>query len=327
MGGVVRFVAIVLLSAAIAACGGGGNSAVTTSSTSPTVTAIAGSPTARGTQADGTGASALFWGGGHLALDGAGNIIVSDHGALRNITAGGNVTTIASSTNFFSIAVSPGGDIFGSPYMIGATSTSSYPNFTYAATLPVLTASGSMQDVHAIWNPGTTSALPGLNGGLVIDNNGNFYFADKEGNRILKIRPGIDMTVFAGSGTAAFNDGFGTAASFHAPTSLAVDAVGNVIVNDFGNGAIRKISPDGSVSTIITSVQLTSMGPFVAVDGNGSIFVNALNNIKRIDVHGNVTTFPLTGVVDAIYDMVADQSGNLYLSTRGVGAQVWRVSF
>jgi len=162
---------------------------------------------------------------------------------------------------------------------------------------------------------------------VAIDKNGNFYFADEDNNRILKIRPGGDMTVFAGSGTAAFKDGVGTAASFHAPTALAVDAAGNVLVNDFGNGAIRKISSGGSVSTVITLVQLTSMGRLIAVDGGGNIFVDAIHNIRRIDVHGNVTTFPLTGVVDAIYAMVADQSGNLYLSTSGIGAQVWRVSF
>jgi hypothetical protein len=325
MRAVVKLVVIVMLSAAIAACGGGGNSGVTTSSNSPTVTAIAGSPNARGTQADGTGTSALFWGDGHLALDGAGNLIASDHGSLRKVTADGNVTTIASGTFFFSIAVSPVGDIFGSPYMIGATS--SYPNFTYAATLPVLTASGSIEDVYATWTPESTSAIPRLNGEMVTDSNGNFYFADERGNRILKIRPGIDMTVFAGSGAAAYNDGVGTAASFRGPTSLAVDVAGNVIVNDIGNGAIRKISPDGSVSTIITIVQLTSMGRHIAVDGDGNIFVDAFPNIKRIDDHGNVTSFPLDGVVDPIYDMVADHSGNLYLSTSGIGAQVWRVSF
>ncbi|HEY5975361.1 MAG TPA: hypothetical protein VIU41_11510, partial [Geobacteraceae bacterium] len=153
--------------------------------------------------------------------------------------------------------------------------------------------------------------------------NGNFYYADEDGNRILKIRPGIDVTVFAGSGTAALIDGVGTAAAFHNPSSLVADMAGNLIVNDFGNGAIRKISPDGTVTTIAT----TSKGRYIAVDGANNIFVNALRNIKRIDVYGNITTFPLTSVTDPISDMVADQSGNLYLLTYGVGAQVCRVSF
>ena len=293
-----------------------------TSTSAPTVTAIAGSPTARGTQHDGTGSAAEFWSWGHLALDAAGNVIVSDGGALRKVTQAGAVTTIAGPANFFSIAVSPGGDIYGCPYSISAIS---FPNLVYAMTFPVLTVTGTVQE-QATWLPSSaSSSLPQMNisGGLAIDKSGNFYYADEDGNRILKIRPGVDVTVFAGSGTAALSDGVGPSAALHNPTSLIADAAGNLIVNDFGNGAIRKISPDGTVTTVAT----TSKGRYIAIDGAGNIFVDAIHNIKRIDVYGNITTFPLIGVTDPIWDMVADQSGNVFLDTGGVGAQVWRVSF
>ena len=53
------------------------------------------------------------------------------------------------------------------------------------------------------------------------------------------------MTTLAGSGTATWADGLGTAASFNTPTSLSVDSNGAVYVADTSNHLIRKVSSSG----------------------------------------------------------------------------------
>lgn len=83
---------------------------------------------------------------------------------------------------------------------------------------------------------------------------GIFYLTDVKNHMIwsIKISPDYaegDLSIFAGSGQAGYKDGQGNTAQFNAPTSLSLDAAGNLYVADTGNSAIRKITPDGVVST------------------------------------------------------------------------------
>lgn len=58
-----------------------------------------------------------------------------------------------------------------------------------------------------------------------------------------------ELKLLAGSGYKGYRDGKGNKASFYAPTSLSIDALGNIFVADTGNHAIRKITPEGVVTT------------------------------------------------------------------------------
>ena len=53
------------------------------------------------------------------------------------------------------------------------------------------------------------------------------------------------VSTLAGSGTAAWADGLGTAASFYFPYGVSVDSNGAVYVADYGNQRIRKVSSSG----------------------------------------------------------------------------------
>ncbi|HEY3757160.1 MAG TPA: protease pro-enzyme activation domain-containing protein [Opitutaceae bacterium] len=86
--------------------------------------------------------------------------------------------------------------------------------------------------------------------GIAVDPQGNVIVADSGNQAIRRITPaGVTTTVAGGNGLGS-NDGIGTAAHFNNPTGVSVDSQGNIYVADTGNAAIRKIAPDGTVTTL-----------------------------------------------------------------------------
>ena len=126
--------------------------------------------------------------------------------------------------------------------------------------------------------------------------------------------PSYSVSTLAGGGSAGgtvqgFADGAGSSAKFYNPTGIAVDAWGTVYVADKENHLIRKIMPDGIVSTFSgggsaggsasghadgAGVAATFNGPTgVALDSSGSLFVADQSNslIRKITPSGVVVTF------------------------------------
>ena len=144
--------------------------------------------------------------------------------------------------------------------------------------------------------------------GLVIDKQGNTYVADAgENNKIRKITPDGIMTNFAGS-KEGYADGLADAAAFNTPSGLAIDADGNIYVADTGNNVIRKITPQGTVSTLAgngkagyldgSATEAQFNGPIgVAVDKTGKVYVADTYNdrIRVITVDGKVSTVAGSG--------------------------------
>jgi sugar lactone lactonase YvrE len=139
--------------------------------------------------------------------------------------------------------------------------------------------------------------------GVAIDSRGNVYVADGgDGNRIRKIGTDGVVSTLAG-GREGFADGVGSAAAFNTPSALAIDRRGNLYVADTGNHAIRKIAPDGSVTTIAGNGKpgfadgpgalARFNGPVgIAVDDAGIVYVADTYNdrIRRIALDGSVST-------------------------------------
>jgi sugar lactone lactonase YvrE len=130
---------------------------------------------------------------------------------------------------------------------------------------------------------------------VAVDAAGNLYVADYGNNLIRKITTAGVVTTLAGNGTIGANNGPGATASFSGPSGVAVDNAGNVYVADAGNNLIRKIAPDGTVSTLagtvaavdtsntVTSEPLFSSPSGVAVDASGNVYVaDAGNNEIRV---------------------------------------------
>jgi hypothetical protein len=173
--------------------------------------------------------------------------------------------------------------------------------------------------------------------GIAAASDGTVYVADGVGaHRIYRITPDGMLSTFAGS-EAGFADGPAAAARFDTPSGLATDRNGNLYVADTGNNSIRRVSPDGVVSTVAgTSAGLN--GPVgVAVDPRGRVIVADTYNDRIIGVepNGAVTTIAGGGVpgfadgVEAKFDtpcgVAVDASGNIYVADTGNG--VVRVVF
>jgi sugar lactone lactonase YvrE len=86
-------------------------------------------------------------------------------------------------------------------------------------------------------------------GGLAVGADGSIFFTDLRHHRICRALPDGGFEVVAGS-EKGFADGPAASALFHEPTSLACDHAGNLFVADKRNKRIRKITPDGEVSTV-----------------------------------------------------------------------------
>ena len=144
--------------------------------------------------------------------------------------------------------------------------------------------------------------------GVAVAKDGTVYVADAcESNRIRKISPDGNVTTLAG-GSEGYADGVGSSASFNTPSALALGPGGNLYVADTGNNRIRKITPEGQVSTVagdgtagyvdgpVAKAQFN--GPIgLAVSDGGDIYVADTYNdvIRMITTEGQVTTIAGAG--------------------------------
>jgi DNA-binding beta-propeller fold protein YncE len=95
--------------------------------------------------------------------------------------------------------------------------------------------------------------------GISIDGLGNLYVADTYNNRIVKILPDGTATTIAGRGPSysyyykggySGDGGWATDAELYLPHAVAVDAAGNVYIADSENFRVRKVTPDGIITTV-----------------------------------------------------------------------------
>ena len=142
--------------------------------------------------------------------------------------------------------------------------------------------------------------------GVAVDGSGNVYVADTLNNTIRKISANGAVTTLAGmAGKAGSDDGIGATARFRNPWGIAVDGSGNIYVADSSNDTVRKITPNGRVTTYAGSAGMSGTNNFVggrlnnpfavAVSdtGAGWIYVadSGNNMIREIRPQGDVLPF------------------------------------
>ena len=133
--------------------------------------------------------------------------------------------------------------------------------------------------------------------GICIDNDGNLYIADAYNHCIRKISTDGEVSTYAGTGTAGYQDGGASIAKFNQPINICMDDEGNMYVSDFINQRIRKISTNMLVTTIAgTGVAGYQNGPVteaqfnyprgICLDDTGNIYIGDSWNhrIRKISV-------------------------------------------
>ncbi len=139
--------------------------------------------------------------------------------------------------------------------------------------------------------------------GLARDSKGTLYLAERGKHRLRSVTTAGVSSVFAGEGTAGFIDGPAAKARFNAPTGIAVDPFGTVYVADSNNHRVRKVNPQGVVTTLAgsggtgfkdgkgTAAQF-NLPWGIDVGSKGDVYVADRNNhrVRRIATDGTVTT-------------------------------------
>ena len=194
-----------------------------------------------------------------------------------------------------------------------------------------------------------TDAELGNPAGVALDRAGNVYIADRDNSRIRKVNTAGIISTFAGDGTFGFggDGGQATDAQLNLPWNVATDNSGNVYIVDQLNQRIRKVSPDGIITTIAGSGSygggsggfggdggpatsaLLNYPYAVVVDPTGNIFIGDENNhrVRKVATTGIITTVAGTGATGATGDggpatnaavsgqgLTMDASGNLFIS-------------
>ncbi|HME82889.1 MAG TPA: SMP-30/gluconolactonase/LRE family protein [Candidatus Eremiobacteraceae bacterium] len=238
----------------------------------------------------------------------------SNDDSLRKITAAGTVSRVTSFPYPNGILVSPRdgmvyvatGAIHCSEAVGGMLVSTHCPGTN--GVVVVDPATGDHHD-YAGAGPGRADGV-GTNArftaaaDIVFDpDNGNMYVTDYGNHVIRQVTPDATVTTFAGSGTAGSADGVGPAASFSGPRGIAYCAKDkSLYVADRDNNEIRRITMDGTVSTVAGTNSVGFVdGPVasarfdhpqgVACDAAGDIFVaDTDNNTIRVISAGGVVS-------------------------------------
>ena len=246
-----------------------------------TVSTIAGNGL-KGNQ-DGAGINATFSGVDGLATDKFENIYITERevGRVRRISANnGMVSTIATGLTYpEGIVVDDSGNIY-----VGDLNKllKIDPN----GTISILAGGDDAGFTDGI---GTDAKFNNLTS-LAIDASGIIYATDGSNHRIRRITPNGEVGTVAGS-TRGFADGAAVSAQFDYPTGITVDLEGNLFVVDYYNDSIRKITPDGQVSTLVDSNtpgfdegDETNILETITIDVDGNLYItdSKNHNIRKI---------------------------------------------
>ncbi len=161
---------------------------------------------------------------------------------------------------------------------------------------------------------GGTATNASLNrpSGLALDALGNLFVADMNNNRIRKMDTNGMINTVAGNGTGSYSGdgGAATNASLNLPSGLALDVLGNLFIADYFNNRIRKVSVNGTITTVAgggnnspgdggaaTNASL-NIPVRVGLDAFGNLFISDNNNhrIRKVALFANYPTLTLNNV-------------------------------
>ncbi len=254
-----------------------------------------------------------------VAADAKGNLYIADtnYDRVRKVSPNGTITTFAGS-----------GNPFGSP---------------------AIRVSGD-------GGPATSAGLPDP-WGVAVDGKGNVYITEHYRHLVRKVDSRGIITTFAGTAKFGFSGDGGpaTKAQLYYPSGVAADSKGNVYIADSQNFRVRKVSPDGKITTFAgtgktiahvssganrgpkplgdggpaTKATLSSPGS-VAVDGIDNVYIGDYFRVRKVSPQGTITTVAGTGhggppfcargpatseLIGPSPDVAVDAQGNIFIAS------------
>jgi hypothetical protein len=183
----------------------------------------------------------------------------------------------------------------------------------------ISTLAGSGMDGFGGDGGPATAAQFRLPAGVAVAADGSVLIADVANHRIRRVAADGTISTFAGtatSGSGGGDGGFGgdggpaTGAQLRSPFGVAVAPDGSVLFSETSNRRIRRVAPDGTISTFAgtgasgfggdggpaTAAQLNPSGVAVAPDGSVLITSTTNQRVRRVSPDGTISTLAGTGV-------------------------------
>ncbi len=280
-----------------------------------------------------------------VALDSSGNVYVTDLGnsSIREIFTNGTINSVTGngSAGFSGDGGSAVGAQLASPHDIALDSNNNLYIADTGNTRIRIISNGKINTFAGSMR-GTEGGNLGDNGpalsaqfiaptGVAVDKNGNVYVSDIGNATVRKIAPNGIITTIAGTGFLSFGafqgeGGPATQALLGAPYSLTLDSAGNLYIADTGLSRLFRITPDGTIHTVVANFPAQSC----AIDAAGNIFVPDIynNTVDKILPTGTllwiggdgVSGYAGDGGVGTVGNMgnptgvALDKSGNVYVA-------------
>ncbi|MBI4907204.1 MAG: hypothetical protein HY820_26505 [Acidobacteria bacterium] len=273
-----------------------------------------------------------------LTIDPNGNLYFAETSSVRvrKIDNAGIITSVIGRDNAQIIDTTT-----GSPYCVTWTSNGlyvAYYSFLYQVQGNAVTriATGNSFDDGPIFN-----ATFDLIYGLAAAPDGAIYVTDYWNSRVRRIRSSAVATI-AGRSRYGGDGGPAASALFFEPRNVVYDGLGNLFVTDNRNSRVRKITPDGVITTVAgTGIRgasgATNSDPLrvnlyfphsMAFDSDGNLLFSDLARVLALTPSGALRNFAGRGssgfggdgaaanaaTVRDIMGMAADAKGNVYLA-------------
>jgi sugar lactone lactonase YvrE len=260
-----------------------------------------------------------------LALDATGNVFISSYTRIHSVNPTGLLTNVAFVGGF---GIGDGGSATGAS-LVAPTS------LAFDKYGRVFVSDRGHEEVRKMITPdGVISSIRFRTqyasgpSGLAVDKDGSVYIAAWLGNSVRKFSPNVlgpqnsvglyyglfdDIIGSSDSATAGFSGDGGSArqAQLSGPWGLALDAARNLYIADAFNHRIRRVSPDGIITTLVGNgtagfggdngpATLASLNfPYgIGVDPSGNLWIAdyANHRIRRVGADGKINTVAGTGV-------------------------------
>jgi uncharacterized protein (TIGR03437 family) len=284
-----------------------------------------------------------------LAVDGAGNIYISDafNFRIRKVSTSGIITTIAGTGQSgyqgdngpaaaAQINVPQGLRFDSAGDLVFADSNNN--------VVRMITPQGIIKTIAGTGAAGynrdgvpATQAMLSDPTDVCFDSGGNLYIADSGNNRIRKVAANGTISTVAGTGVGGFSgDGTATSVELLTPAGINFDGGGNLIIADQNNQRIRLLTPGGLLKTIagdgverlqgdggLAAAASLAVPQGVVVDSAGDIFIADSRNDRIRVILGVPATFnagggPLSFTASSGGSVTASQPISLASSVPGL---------